>query len=189
MRFSRREFNAVLTLFSTAPLSRKLAAGLVLLLALVAYLAPAGQADQINGWVVAVADGDTIIVLDAVQVEHRVRLAFIDAPERTQLFGQQAKAALAARLYGREVRVDVIDRDRYGRSVGRVWQNEGDVNLAQLLDGYAWHYRQYAKKSQSGHDFERYAAAQEEARQEQRGLWKDVEPTPPWRFRRAGRSG
>ncbi|MDN0076566.1 thermonuclease family protein [Crenobacter sp. SG2303] len=187
MRFSRRELNAVLILFSTAPLPRKLTAGLVLLLALLAYLAPAGQADQINGRVVAVADGDTITVLDAVQVEHKVRLAFVDAPERTQPFGQQAKAALSARLHGREVRVDVIDRDRYGRSVGQVWRNEGDVNLAQLLDGYAWHYRQYAKKSQSSHDFERYAAAQEEARQEQRGLWMDTEPTPPWQFRKAGR--
>lgn len=187
MRVSRRELNAVLILFSTAHLTRKLAAALVLLLALLAYLATAGQVDLINGRVVAVADGDTITVLDAAQVEHKVRLAFIDAPERAQPFGQRAKAVLAARLYGHEVRVDVIDRDRYGRSVGRVWRGKSDVNLAQLLDGYAWHYRQYAKKGQSGLDFERYTAAQVEARQAQRGLWQDAEPTPPWLFRRVGR--
>jgi endonuclease YncB( thermonuclease family) len=188
MRFSRRQLNAVLSLFSTASLTGKLAAALVLLLALLAYFAPAGQADEISGRVVAVADGDTITVLDAAQVEHKVRFAFIDAPEKAQPFGQRAKAVLAERVYGREVRVDVIERDRYGRSVGRVWQGDSDVNLAQLADGYAWHYRQYAEKSQAGRDFERYEAAQAEARQAQRGLWQDAAPTPPWAYRRSNRS-
>ncbi|MCW3478298.1 thermonuclease family protein [Neisseriaceae bacterium JH1-16] len=175
------------TLLSGVSPKRRVGAALVLLFALLACFVPAGAREQINGRVVAVADGDTIIVLDAAQVEHRVRFAFIDAPEKAQAFGQRAKAALAARVYGREVRVEVVDRDHYGRNVGRVWQGDSDVNLVQLTDGYAWHYRQYAQNNQPPGDFARYAGAEAEARQAQRGLWQEPEPTAPWAYRRASR--
>ena len=39
---------------------------------------------DVTGRVVAVTDGDTIKVLDSYQVEHKVRLTGIDAPEREQ---------------------------------------------------------------------------------------------------------
>lgn len=40
------------------------------------------SAEELQGVVVGVADGDTVTVLDAGRVEHKVRVAGIDAPER-----------------------------------------------------------------------------------------------------------
>ncbi|QKO20910.1 thermonuclease family protein [Rhodoferax sp. BAB1] len=55
-----------------------------LLLLVLALLASPSQAEIISGRVVHVADGDTITVLDASKVQHKVRLAGIDAPEKSQ---------------------------------------------------------------------------------------------------------
>lgn len=48
-------------------------------------LALAANAETITGRVVSVADGDTITVLDADKVQHKIRLAGIDAPEKKQV--------------------------------------------------------------------------------------------------------
>jgi len=51
-------------------------------LVLVGLLLQAGQilAETIVGRVVGVHDGDTITVLDSTKIQHKVRLAGIDAP-------------------------------------------------------------------------------------------------------------
>lgn len=43
---------------------------------------------SITGKVVAVADGDTITVLDDYKTRHRVRLAQIDAPEKGRILAR-----------------------------------------------------------------------------------------------------
>lgn len=160
-------------------------------LILAVLLAAAGwsHADKaisvVEGVVVGVADGDTITVLDASQQQYKIRFAFIDAPEKAQPFGQVAKKSLSDKVYRQQVRVDILERDKYGRSVGRVWLGEQDINLSQLAEGYAWHYQYYARKTQSRDDFERYASAERQAREQHMGLWQDEAPTPPWNFRRA----
>jgi len=45
------------------------------------------HAETITGRVVGIADGDTVTVLDAQKVQHKIRLAGIDAPEKAQPFG------------------------------------------------------------------------------------------------------
>jgi endonuclease YncB( thermonuclease family) len=57
-----------------------------------------------------------------------------------------------------------------------------DAGLAQLTAGLAWHYKQYAKE-QPRAERERYAAAEQEAHFERRGLWADLRPVPPWDWR------
>jgi endonuclease YncB( thermonuclease family) len=52
------------------------------------------HAETISGRVVGVADGDSITVLDTSMTQHKVRLAGIDAPERSQPFGQRSKHPL-----------------------------------------------------------------------------------------------
>lgn len=155
-------------------------------LALVLFLiaAPALAADpppkSVAGKVVGVTDGDTIKVLDADKVEHRVRLAGVDAPERKQPFSAKAKEALSKLVFEKEVTVAVTDRDRYGRLVGKVKQGQTDVNTELVLKGWCWRYDAYDKKGE-------YREAQAEAKAAKRGLWADPVPVPPWEFRAAAK--
>lgn len=55
---------------------------------LITLLTPAAWAQILTGRVVGVTDGDTITVLDEQRVQHKIRLAGIDAPEKSQAFGQ-----------------------------------------------------------------------------------------------------
>ena len=56
-------------------------------LLLISVSSPHSAASLLEGTVVEIADGDTITVLDADKVQHRVRVAGIDAPEKGQTFG------------------------------------------------------------------------------------------------------
>jgi endonuclease YncB( thermonuclease family) len=73
-----------------------------------------------------------------------VRLACIDAPETAQRpYGQQSRSYLQQRLpIGREVTLNVKNKDRYGRSVAEVI-SDIHINLALVEDGQAFLNRQY----------------------------------------------
>ena len=144
---------------------------------LVAALAAAvAAADPITGKVVSVHDGDTVRVLDAAKVEHKVRLQGIDAPERGQPFGTVSRDRLASLTMGKSVTVHDDGRDKYGRTLGRIEVDGQDVNRQMVADGLAWHYVRFS-------DDERLAAAERDARAAGRGLWADREPVPPWEWR------
>lgn len=144
----------------------------------------AALADRIDGRVVSVADGDTITVLDHSKKTHRIRLTGIDAPEKSQPFGQRSKQSLSDMVYGKRVEVIYGKRDHYGRILGKVVMPWGDVNLAQASAGMAWHYKRYAR-DQPASDRAAYANAETAAKREGRGLWADKNPAPPWAWRRA----
>jgi endonuclease YncB( thermonuclease family) len=61
---------------------------------------------ELSGRVVGVADGDTITVLGLNRVQHRIRLAGIDAPEKSQAYGQVSKQHLSALVFGQNVTVE-----------------------------------------------------------------------------------
>lgn len=143
-------------------------------------------ADVLVGRVVAVADGDTVTVLDESRQQHRIRLLGIDAPERRQAFGNRARQHLADRVFQREVAVEFGKKDRYGRILGKVVLDGEDINLLMLREGMAWHYKQF-QRDQRPADRVLYATAEREAREAGRGLWADPHPQPPWEFRRQSR--
>lgn len=62
-----------------------------------------GCAADISGKVVGVHDGDTITLLAPGNIELKVRLAGIDAPETKQAFGTASKAELSKTIFGRQV--------------------------------------------------------------------------------------
>ena len=66
-----------------------------LALALLMACSAVANAQSLVGKVVGVIDGDTVDVLDDRKIVHRIRLAGIDAPEKTQPFGQSAKEHLS----------------------------------------------------------------------------------------------
>lgn len=122
------------------------------------------------------ADGDTITVLVNEHEQVKVRLAEIDAPEKSQAFGNRSKQALSALVFGKAVLVVDQGQDRYRRTVGRVYQDKVDVNSEQIRQGMAWVYRKYSKDKS-------LLPIEAEAKAEKRGLWADPEPVPPWEWR------
>lgn len=144
-------------------------------------------ANELQGRVVGVSDGDTITILDAKNQQHKVRLAGIDAPEKSQAFGQASKKQLSDLVYGKAVDVEWQKLDRYGRIVGKVLHDGSDVCLEQIRKGMAWHYKKYAGDQSTG-DRQTYAAIEAEAREAQLGLWLYASPEPPWDYRHRRRS-
>jgi endonuclease YncB( thermonuclease family) len=139
------------------------------------------NAAQFTGRVVAVLDGDTIVVLATDRQRVRVRLAGIDAPEKGQPFANRAKAHLSHLVHARDVVVDWHKRDPYGRVVGKVRVSGVDAALEMVTSGLAWHYARFANE-QSPADRKLYAQAQARAREERRGLWRDRDPGLRGRF-------
>lgn len=131
--------------------------------------------------VVGVADGDTLTALSLGRRQIKCRLYGIDAPEKKQAYGQASKLSLAELTFGREAQIEVVDRDRYGRSVCRIAVAGVDINREQIARGMAWMYRQYT----SDRD---YQEAELVARTRRIGIWREAEPTPPWAFRKSGRN-
>lgn len=141
----------------------------------------------LTGKVVKVADGDTVTVLDADRVQHRVRVAGIDAPESGQPFGQAAKTALSQRVAGRMVEVEWHKRDQYERLIGKVICDGTDAGLAQVRAGLAWWYRRFATE-QTPVDRAIYEAAETRAKATRMGLWSSPDPVAPWDWRKAARN-
>jgi endonuclease YncB( thermonuclease family) len=46
-----------------------------------------------------------------------------------------------------------------------------------IQNGFAWHYTDYS-------DSVKLARLEAEARESKRGLWQDVDPIPPWEWRK-----
>lgn len=129
--------------------------GLALVLPL---LVTQAWAEILEGRVIAVADGDTITILDARRQQHRIRLATIDAPEKAQAFGTRSRENLAALTFKKEATLNCYKKDQYGRQVCNVLVQGRDVGLAQIEAGLAWHYRRF-EKEQSPKNRVRYAQA------------------------------
>lgn len=129
--------------------------------------------------VVGIKDGDTIVVFDG-KTSTTIRIAAIDAPEKSQAFGTAAKQAMSSLCFGKTATVKSLDTDRYGRTVADVFcagKNAGDW---MVYNGFAWVYDRYA----SGHT--QYYQSQKLAREQRKGLWQDANPTPPWAYRKNG---
>ena len=130
-----------------------------------------------SGRVVGVHDGDTITALTPGNVQLKVRLVEIDAPEIKQPFGQQSKQALSALVFGKDVEIRVTGKDRYGRTLARVFVDGTDVNLAMVKAGMAWRFDKYSKDAA-------FQRAEEEAQRARRGLWAEPAPVAPWEWRK-----
>ncbi len=154
-------------------------------LILLGYLfAPQTLADFLNCpcKVVKVSDGDTVHVLDQAKTRHKIRLGGIDAPERKQAFGKKSTQNLTKYIAGQSIEVEYEKRDRYGRIIGKLIKDGQDINLQQIKDGFAWHYKYY-QKEQSKLDRMLYSNAEVDAKTKEIGLWS-APAIPPWEFRR-----
>lgn len=132
--------------------------------------------------VIGVTDGDTIKVLRTGNENIKIRLAGIDCPERKQPWGTKAKQAASDLVAGQTVTIKVIDVDRYGRTVGRVFVDGVNMNRALVEGGHCWAYARYVKDKV-------LFTLQDEAQAAKRGLWSlpEAERVQPWKWRRSKR--
>jgi endonuclease YncB( thermonuclease family) len=152
----------------------------------------------IEGTVIKVSDGDTIQVRDSLGTKVKVRFYGIDCPETEksnkktgrvskpgQPYGEEAYRALQGKLERQHVRLDVMDIDRYGRTVSIVWLGDRNINKEMVAEGWAWAYKQYLDRPHASE----YIDAEELARGKRLGLWEQSNPQPPWEFRKSLKKG
>ena len=75
--------------------------------------------------------------------------------------------------------VEVIAIDRYGRTVGKIFLGNQNINKEMVKTGHAWVYVKYAK-DKTLFDLEKHA------KDNQLGLWvlPEEERIPPWQWRK-----
>lgn len=133
--------------------------------------------------IVGITDGDTLTARcgePGTYQQIQVRLAEIDAPERKQPFGNLSRQHLAALCFQEQATIKPEKNDRYGRTVGRVSCQGKDASIEQVRAGMAWAYTRYLTDPA-------IRELEASARSNRAGLWSDVEPMPPWEWRRGVR--
>lgn len=145
------------------------------------------NAQVLTGKVMQVKDGDTVVISPIEGGQFFIcRLYGIDAPEIQhpgkpgQLYGEQAAKELKNLILGQEVEVKLMGQKTYKREVCLIKHNGIDINLEMVKRGYAWAYKQYLRRP----NVSEYIAAENEARTKRLGLWVEIDPQPPWAFRK-----
>nr|WP_295085491.1 thermonuclease family protein [uncultured Roseateles sp.] len=130
---------------------------------------PAWADEMIRGQVVSVSGGDVLKLVDANGREYRLRLAFIDAPESGQPFGDEAQSALSAMVLGRQVTAQLHGQGANGFTLAELVEPNGHlVNLELVQRGLAWpDYFDMQLKSEQG----KYLGAVAAAQQARQGIW------------------
>src|SRR5438552_4405020 len=154
---------------------------IVLPLFLLLIASPA-SAIVLRAKVAAVPDGKSLVVVNGSR-SLTVILVAVDTPDLLQEYGDVAREHLASLVLGKEVQVEFTQLQSTN-VVGKVAYNNADIGLQIIRDGVAW-YDKSNDQDLSGAERTVYAAAEQAARTERRGLWHDGSPMPPWVWRRA----
>lgn len=152
---------------------------LLLLLSLVISTSAHSSSSSFTGRTIDVADGDTITVLTQNNESVKVRLAGIDCPEGSQIYGDKAKQFTLSKVSGKRVRIQPETIDQYGRIVGVVLINGENLNEEIVSHGNGWVYRKYCTADYCND----WLKLEEKAKVARIGLWEDKNPQPPWDWR------
>ena len=124
-----------------------------------------------------ITDGDTIKLLTIDSVLIKVRVANIDCPERKQPFSTKAKQFTSQQVFNKNVKLDFLKMDRYGRYICNVIYDDSlSLGKELLKNGFAWHYVKYSNNST-------LQLLEDLARNNKVGLWEDPNAIPPWEWR------
>ena len=151
--------------------------GLVLALGLVAT-AQAAPAQYLQARVSNISDGDSLWVKTAAGERIKIRISQIDAPEICQAWGPESKRALAQKLEGKQLQIELLRKDMYGRSLARIRVGGEDVGAEMVSSGHAWAY------SLGKYPNAVYYKQEEAAKAAKLGLWSLPAPVQPRVFRR-----
>ncbi|REC47310.1 thermonuclease family protein [Chryseobacterium pennipullorum] len=136
---------------------------------------------QTTGKIIKISDGDTVTILLKGNRQKKLRLAEVDCPENGQAFGKNAKQFTSAQVFGKTVHFIETKTDRYGRSVAKVYYDNGKYLSKELIRaGMGWWYFSYSKDVSLG-------KLQKAAQSKKIGLWQDVHAVAPWEYRKMKR--
>ncbi|MES2880490.1 MAG: thermonuclease family protein, partial [Pseudomonadota bacterium] len=144
----------------------------------------------IEGTVIKVDDGDTVIMQVVGSGKKTIRLASIDSPEAAhtqqergrvgQPYSAKSTAYLTSLVLQKTVQGNCFEQDKYGRdvcnlSIGNTW-----INAEMVRSGFAW-----ANMSARGRYLrdQRLLQIEAAAHQAHAGLWADDAPVAPWVWR------
>lgn len=130
----------------------------------------------------SIKDGDTIKAYCQNQ-EVTIRLAAIDTPEKKQTYGKEAKNYLKTLIDKKNLTIQIVDKDHYGRLVGNIFIDKIYVNAQMVKTGYAWVYSAYKKTAAKGW-LNHMLFLQKQAKHSKIGLWSDEKPVAPWIYRK-----
>ena len=149
-------------IFGMVPMKRFTTSISLLLIAALAIFINAYASQNIirtvTGTVTKVSDGDTIHITTPEQTKLKVRLYGIDAPETPKInrqsgqvhqpgqpHSEEAQKALKDKIMGKQVRLEILDIDKYRRMVCMVWLDDRNINLEMVREGYAEAFIEYLK--------------------------------------------
>ena len=144
---------------------------------LLLFFLPVFYFSQYTAKVVGVKDGDTILVLLGDKSQKTLRFAEVDCPESGQPFGKNAKQFTSSQVFGKEIIFYETDTDRYGRTIAKIYYNNGKYLSAEIIKvGLGWWYHQYSTNKELG-------KMQENAKTKNLGLWQDKKAISPYEWR------
>lgn len=132
----------------------------------------------LTGKVIGIKDGDTVEVIDNLSKTTILRLAEVDCPEKKQPFGAKAKQFTSDAIYLKTVKYIVTNKDRYGRSVAKIFYKNKYLSAEIIKNGMGWQYKKYSTSQE-------LALFEQQARSRRIGLWIDPNPVYPSEWRKA----
>lgn len=131
-----------------------------------------------QGKVVRVTDGDTLTVTRGSKREG-VRFFGIDCPARNQDFGQRARQFTFESVFGKEVSVEPVTKDRHGYTMAIIKVGDVVLNRKLIESGLAWVDLKFCYRKEC-HE---WTQLQDQAQRAKIGLWSEPGPIPPWEFK------
>jgi endonuclease YncB( thermonuclease family) len=139
-----------------------------------------GAQSALNGTVVEVIDGKTIVMLTSAG-RITAQLQYVEVPESDEPLFAVTRDHLATLVNGKVV--DLKPRRIVGgKTVGRVTLDGVDLSLQLVRDGAAWHEPKEIS-GQHPQDAADYEANQTLAKNEKRGVWSGAILKTPWQVR------
>lgn len=165
-----------------------------MLLGLAWQVFAAGDGSSITYSVVRITDGDTFVATDG-NIQFKVRIAGMDAPEKAQSYGKVAKTALSTLISGKKITIRTVGNgmDQYGRVLGIVFVEGKDIAENLIQQGLATYYRPRchdfpADKDKYNYDPRTYIAAETAAKAKKLNFWSINSIPLPCEFRRQNRN-
>lgn len=147
----------------------------------------------VTGTVTKVSDGDSIQITTAEQTKLKVRLYGIDAPETPKInhrtgqvnkpgqpYGGESWKALKNKIMGKQVKLEILDIDKYRRMVGMIWLGERNINLEMVREGSAEAFIEYLKPPYRTI----FLDTEHDAKSARRGVWSLPDYERPRAFRK-----